>query len=376
MPSCCSDKEDNKKKDDEHTDMHLHSHEHHESSSDGDACHSCSTEPGRWYKDKLFIMTTVTFLVLIASYLVPFLNPVLDAFIEYFNMIWWAIILGFIIGGIIDVLIPQEYITKFLSKKEKKTIFYGTFLGFLMSACSHGILAISIALYRKGASIPAVIAFLMAAPWANLTVTILLFGLFGLKAFFLIGSAIIVAIITGLIFQVLENKGLIEKSKDVKIDENFSIRKDIKRRMRDMRHHHLDVGVRIKDVLKSSWSLTRMVLWWILIGMLLASFARAFVPVEIFQQYLGPTFLGLVVTLIVATIIEVCSEGSTPLAFEIYRQTGAFGNSFIFLMAGVATDYTEIGLIWSNIGKKTAMWLPIVTVPQLIALGWIFNMFL
>jgi len=86
--------------------------------------------------------------------------------------------------------------------------------------------------------------------------------------------------------------------------------------------------------------------------------------------------MGLVITLFFATIIEVCSEGSSPLAFEIYSQTGAFGNSFIFLMAGVATDYTEIGLIWHNIGKKSALWLPIITVPQILLLGYIFNILL
>lgn len=73
---------------------------------------------------------------------------------------------------------------------------------------------------------------------------------------------------------------------------------------------------------------------------------------------------------------KLCSEGSAPMAFEVFKQTGAFGNSFVFLMAGVATDYTEIGLIWSNIGRKAAIWLPIITVPQILAFGWLFNMFL
>ena len=122
------------------------------------------------------------------------------------------------------------------------------------------------------------------------------------------------------------------------------------------------------------WSLNKMVTYWILIGMILAAFARAFVPTHFFHQYMGATFLGLVVTLIIATVIEVCSEGSSPLAFEIYNQTGAFGNSFTFLMAGVATDYTEIGLLWSNIGRKTALWLPVVTVPQIFILGYLFNL--
>ena len=94
---------------------------------------------------------------------------------------------------------------------------------------------------------------------------------------------------------------------------------------------------------------------------------------HIFHQYLGPTFLGLVITIVVATILEVCSEGTSPLAFEIYRQTGAFGNSFAFLMGGVVTDVTEIGLIWKNLGQRTALWMLAVSLPQVIFLGWIFN---
>jgi uncharacterized membrane protein YraQ (UPF0718 family) len=81
-------------------------------------------------------------------------------------------------------------------------------------------------------------------------------------------------------------------------------------------------------------------------------------------------------TILVATIFEICSEGTSPLAFEIYKQTGAFGNAFAFLMGGVVTDYTEVGLIWINLGKKTALWMLAITLPQVILLGWIFNLIL
>ncbi len=129
----------------------------------------------------------------------------------------------------------------------------------------------------------------------------------------------------------------------------------------------------LKGIILGSVSLGNMVLWWILIGMGLASLTGAYVPQNIFRQYMGPSLLGLFVTLIIATILEVCSEGTAPLAFEIFRQTGALGNSFVFLMAGVVTDYTEIGLLWTNIGKKTAIWLPVVAVPQVILLGILAN---
>ena len=116
-----------------------------------------------------------------------------------------------------------------------------------------------------------------------------------------------------------------------------------------------------------------MVLWWIVIGILAAALIGAFVPEHFFMEYMGPDLTGMLVTLLFATILEVCSEGTSPIAFEIFNKTAALGNPFVFLMAGVATDYTEIGLLWSNIGKRTAIWLPIVTVPQILLLGMWFN---
>lgn len=333
----------------------------------------CSTGKKPWYKEKLYIVVFVTVILLVASYLIPLLNPFFNAFTDYFKLIWWAVLLGLLFGGIIDHFVPREYVSKFLSTHKKKSIFYAVAFGFLMSACSHGILAIAIQLYKKGASIPAVIAFLLASPWANLPITILLFGFFGVKALFMVASAIVIAIITGFIYQLLDKKRKIEKNPHtVKISKKFSIRKDVKKRFKNYKLSGADAN----SVLKGAWALAKMVLWWIFIGMILAAAARAFVPHHFFMKYLGPSVLGLAITLVFATIIEVCSEGSSVLAFEIFNQTKAFGNSFTFLMAGVATDYTEIGLIWSNIGKKTALWLPIITVPQILALGFLFNLLL
>ncbi len=345
-------------------------------------CPSCNIKPGTpWYKEKLYIFTIITLLLLIITYIFEPHRYFFNAFIDYLRLIWWAILIGFLIGGIIDYFIPRKYIEKYLSRHRKRTIIYSIIFGFLMSACSHGILAIAIELYKKGANTSSVIAFLLASPWANLPITFLLFGFFGLKALFIVISALIIATLTGLIYQILEKKGLVECrhceiGEDKPIHEDFSIIKDIKKRFAEFKFTLKNIKVAAVGTFKGSWSLTKMVMWWLIIGMLMAAFARAYIPEHIFMEFMGPSILGLLVTLFFATIIEVCSEGSSPLAFEIYNQTAAFGNSFTFLMAGVATDYTEIGLIWHNIGKKAALWLPIITVPQILVLGYIFNIFL
>lgn len=336
-------------------------------------CLTCPKVP--FYRNKTFIVAVILIILVLLSYILPFLKPFRDSLLGYIKTIWWAILLGLLLGGIIDHYIPREYISHILAQRGKRTIFYSVILGFFMSACSHGILALSIELHKKGASNPAVVAFLLASPWANMILTIMLIGFFGLKAFFIILSAVLVAIATGLVFQLFEKKGIIETNKNtVSVEEDFSIIRDMRKRLKGYRPSVQTLKSDMKGIFTGTVSLSDMVTWWILIGIGLASLAGAYIPTHIFHKYMGPTLLGMIITLIAATIIEVCSEGSSPLAFEIFKQTGAFGNSFVFLMAGVVTDYTEIGLIWHNVGRKTAIWIPIITVPQVILLGWIANM--
>ena len=336
---------------------------------------TCLMQPKvKWYKNKTVIVTFVLSLFVIFSYIAPILEPFRESLVMYFRRIWWAILLGLFLGGVIDHFIPREYVSHMLAKPEKKTIFYSVILGFFMSACSHGILALSIELHKKGASNPAVIAFLLASPWANFPLTIMLIGFFGLKALYIVVCALVIAIITGFIYQFLESRHLIESNKNVKeLEKGFSLLEDLKSRLKSYKVTSEQLVQDIKGIFSGSVSLANMVLWWMLIGIGLASLVAAYIPSNIFRDYMGPTLPGLFVTLIIATILEVCSEGTAPLAFEIYRQTAALGNVFVFLMAGVITDYTEIGLLWANVGRRVAIWLPIITIPQVVALGILAN---
>jgi len=344
---------------------------------EGSAEASCCAAPARSpFTNRLFIISAAALVLVSASFFIPFLVPFRTSFLAYLKAIWWAVLLGLFLGGAIDHYIPREYISRALSQKKPRTIFNAVFLGFLMSACSHGILAISMQLHKKGASNPAVVAFLLASPWANLTVTVMLIAFFGLKGLLIIIAALIVAVNTGLIFMFLERKGLIESNKNtIEVAGDFSIRRDLSIRFKDYKFTSGTLKADVFGVSRGALALSQMVLWWIILGMLLASFAGAYIPVHFFHKFMGPTFLGLGVTLFLATIIEVCSEGSSPLAFEIYRQTGALGNSFVFLMAGVVTDYTEIGLLWANVGRRVALWMPVIAVPQVILLGYLANLF-
>ncbi len=99
----------------------------------------------KFYKHPLFWMSIVTVALFVASYFIPFLTEFRAEFINYWSMIWWAIILGFLLGGFISGFVPQTFISKILGQRKAITIPKAIALGFLFSACSHGILAISMA---------------------------------------------------------------------------------------------------------------------------------------------------------------------------------------------------------------------------------------
>ena len=313
-------------------------------------------------------------LLTFVSSVIPSLRLFHHGLVGYLRVIWWAVGLGLFLGGLIDYYIPKMYISSLLSGSSKRTIVCATFLGFLASACSHGILALSMALYKKGASVASVVSFLLASPWANLSVTFLLIGLFGVKGWLFVISAILIAIITGLFFQELSRRNWVEQNPNtLDVSEQFSIYEDIKKRAASREWTVQEWVGDAKGVFRGALSLSEMVLPWVLLGVVLAGALSVFIPKEFLSRFFGPTLLGLLLTLASATVIETCSEGSAPLAFELYRSTGAFGNSFVFLMAGVITDYTEIGLLWVNIGKRTALWMILLTVPQVLFLGFLFN---
>jgi uncharacterized membrane protein YraQ (UPF0718 family) len=328
-----------------------------------------------WYHNKIFLAAGMLASACALSYGFPPLVSFRAAVYMYISVIWLAVLLGLALGGVIDHFVPREYVAVLLAGRRKRTILNAVFLGFFMSACSHGILALAIQLHKKGAAHGAVVAFLLASPWANLPLTLMLVGFFGwIKALYIICSAVVVAVTTGFIFQGLEKTGLLEPNRHaVAIDEGFSLIQDMKRRWRGYRFSLDQLRRDVRGVFSGAVALGNMVLWWMLIGVGIASVISVYVPGHVFQKYMGASAVGMAVTLFFATVIEVCSEGSAPLAFELFRQTGALGNSFVFLMAGVVTDYTEIGLLWHNVGRRVAVWLPIVAVPQVMLFGALAN---
>ena len=341
----------------------------------GDSCHPQKQQPDYL----LWVSATIVLICYVLYWLVDghpelpqWLVVMTSGVYELINRMWWGLLAAVIFVGLLE-RIPRDLVMSALGQGGTfKGILRATFAGVLLDLCSHGILMVGTKLYERGASLGQLMAFLIASPWNSLSLTIILVALIGFGwtlAFVLL--SMVVGVITGLIFDRLVSKGTLPPNPNYsEMTNGDSLWRQLVQLGKSVHITPAGVLAVLKDGLKDS----KMVFRWLFFGIVLATAIRAFVPVDTYQTLFGPTVMGLLLTLLAATVIEVCSEGSTPIAADIVTRAAAPGNGFTFLMAGVATDYTEVMVIRDMTQSwKIALFLPLVSVPQILVIGWILN---
>lgn len=339
------------------------------------SCCGSSSKKGFQFDPVLHISSAIIILVLAASFLltdIKWLASFASALIEFIGTLWWGILAGIVFVGIMNK-IPREYFHYILGGPNSKTgILRATVAGVLFDLCSHGILMVGAKLYERGASFAQTVAFLVASPWNSISLTIILIALIGwqLTLLYILGS-VIVALITGYIIQYLTQKGRIPANPNsLTTDPSFDFKSRATNDFKSIKWNFTF----FKEIITGSKNELKVLLKWIMFGIIIAAAIRTFLPLEFFQTWFGPTIIGLFATLMATTLIEVCSEGSAPLASEFVHQAHAPGNGFTFLMAGVSTDYTEIMILKDTTKSwKMALILPLLTVPQIMVLGYALN---
>ena len=80
------------------------------------------------------------------------------------------IVLGAIIAGLLEELVPQKLITRILPKSRFLAILIGGLLGLIFPMCECGIIPVMRRLLRKGLPLSCCIAYLLAGPIINVVV--------------------------------------------------------------------------------------------------------------------------------------------------------------------------------------------------------------
>ena len=328
--------------------------------------------------DYFFLVTLAVIVVAVGVHAaqigIPYVSEFSHAVAGLLKIMWWGLVAGILAVGLMQRM-PRAYFNALLGRGDTfGGIMRAALAGLLLDLCSHGILMVGAKLYERGASLAQVMTFLIASPWNSFSLTIILIALIGLPwTLAFIAGSFVIAIVTGVLFLWLTRAGKLPPNPhSEKVPEGFNVLADAKARLKHFRPRAAFFAGVVRDGIIEG----RMVMRWLFFGTIIAALIRAFVSTEMLGVYFGPTILGLLLTLLATTVIEVCSEGSAPIGAELVTRAAAPGNGFAFLMAGVSTDYTEI-LVIREFTKswRIALLLPLLTVPQVLLLGWLMNLY-
>ena len=101
------------------------------------------------------------------------MKDILDFIINFSAVLWEAmpfIVLGAVVAGILEELLPQEMLTRFLPKRTLPAVMIGGVLGLLFPMCECGIVVVMRRLLRKGLPLSCCVAYMLAGPIVNLVV--------------------------------------------------------------------------------------------------------------------------------------------------------------------------------------------------------------
>ncbi|QMU56610.1 MAG: ATPase [Candidatus Mycalebacterium zealandia] len=289
---------------------------------------------------------------------------------EITNTVLPGIALGVISIAFIS-LVPREAVASVLGGGHSAGgIARAVFAGVFFDVCNHGVVLLGVKLYERGASMGQVAAFLLASPWNSLSLTFVLIALAGVWwTLVFIALSVVVAFITGLVFIRLEKNAVVPPNPNAVQPAEGGLGA-VFESLRAVRLNRNTAAFLTASAFRDS----KPVLRWLLFGVILAALIRTFGSHIGYEDLFGPTLAGLGLTVIAATVIEVCSEGSTPIAADLLNRAGAPGNAFTFLMAGAATDYTEIMAVKETTRSwKLSLFIPLIAVPQIVLLSAILN---
>ncbi|HVW45880.1 MAG TPA: permease [Solirubrobacterales bacterium] len=243
--------------------------------------------------------------------------------------VWWALVIGFAISGIVQAWVPRARIEGALSGSGFAPIARATGLGAASSSCSYAAIAIARSLFAKGASAITALAFQFAS-------TNLVWEL-GLVLWVLIGWQFTLAEFVGGIVMIALMALLLRRFVSPALEERA--RGHAEEAGGGHEHDHGDAGRSWRDVavnFRMDWS---MLYKEIAMGFLLAGFI-GLLGDDFFNVLFitdAPPFLRTLENVIVGPLIAVlsfvCSVGNVPLAAVLWSGGIGFGGVVAFLFA-------------------------------------------
>src|SRR5438874_3588205 len=140
---------------------------------------------------------------------------VLTRTLNYFLVIWPALVFGILISGAVSTFVSPQWLTRFLGRRSLRSQAIAGLAGAPLMLCSCCVAPIFTGVYERSARLGPSLALLLAAPALNPAALILTFMLFDYKVGMVrLGAAITAVLFTGMVADRLLGRTSVSCDKD------------------------------------------------------------------------------------------------------------------------------------------------------------------
>ena len=268
----------------------------------------------------------------------------LQSLLSVVNAMSPYLLLGFLIAGVLHVFVPKRFYARYLSHDNKLSVLWAALLGIPLPLCSCGVIPTAVGLKNDGASKGAVASFLIATPQTGIDSILATFSLMG------VGFAVtrpVAALVTGICGGILVNRLVPAELQKPNQNSQLSTINSQLKIWRVLRYAYFDmiqdIGLRLA------------------IGLLIAALIQVSVPDEFFLTFGSQPLLQMLIILMVAVPMYICSTGSIPVAAALIMKGLSPGAVLVMLMAGPAVNIASILVVRKSMGSRFT-WLYLLTI--------------
>ncbi len=242
------------------------------------------------------------------------------------------LLLGFLVSGVLSVVLPVRWVKKHLSKPGKASVLKSALFGVPLPLCSCGVIPVAAWMRRHGASKGAVGAFLLSTPQTGVDGFLVAMALLGLgMALYNMAAAFVSGMIVGLVLNLFRDSPVIEEE----VSDPETPRPAWP--LRVIRHGFVTIAGDIAVPLA--------------FGILASGVISGLVDPDQFSAY-GSGLWAKLAVIAIATPLYVCDIASLPVAASMLAAGLSPGTVVVFLMAGPATNAATYLTLGKILGKK------------------------
>ena len=263
----------------------------------------------------------------------------LNNFILLFTESAPYLLLGLFLAGIIRMLVPDKWITKYLG--ERSSVVTAAIIGTPLPLCSCSVIPTAIGIRRAGASKASTASFMVATPETgvdSIGVTLALMG--PVMAIFRPISAIVSAIAAGSLVRLWDT-------------ETPPIEAEAVHSCCGGKKQELTTVEKLKAaVIYGYGKLLSDFMGWLLVGISFAALIQTFVPPSLLSEY-GNGIFAMLLTVLISIPMYICATASTPVAAGLMLSGISPGAALVFMLTGPATNIATLMVVKNELGARS-----------------------